>query len=99
MSPKGFVVVYTPSEGMEDMVEKVSSRKELIVVGDFNVRFGVHSKIIGRYGEDKYNDNGDKLIVMCVTVPLKFHMAFITTHKQRLDSTSAPTLNKIKHQI
>ena len=54
-------------ENFTEMLDKVGHRKEIILLGDFNAWTGSdnNSKIIGRYGDHKLNDNGERLIETC----------------------------------
>ncbi|XP_030758033.1 craniofacial development protein 2-like [Sitophilus oryzae] len=48
-------------------LEKIGSRKEVILIGDLNGRTGfkLNDPVVGRYGEHIVNNNGDRLIHLC----------------------------------
>ncbi|XP_030751031.1 craniofacial development protein 2-like [Sitophilus oryzae] len=48
-------------------LEKIGSRKEVILIGDLNGRTGfkLNDPVVGRYGEHIVNNNGERLIHLC----------------------------------
>ena len=57
----------------EVIVEKGNSR-EILIARDLNSRTGkkVNKLVVGQFGEEVINDNGDKLIDICGQNSLKF---------------------------
>jgi len=84
------VGVYAPSEDAEigikdDFYDKLSNEvlkiktdKEIFILGDLNARVGQKegSYVVGRYGEQKINDNGQRLIEMCEFLNFKIMNGF-----------------------
>ena len=56
----------------EEMV-KSGSRRQLILIGDMNGRTGrkTEDTVVGNFGEDMVNDNGERLIELCTQTSLK----------------------------
>lgn len=49
------------------LLDKISNRKEIILLGDLNSRTGwrTDDSVVGPYGENIVNDNGERLIELC----------------------------------
>lgn len=45
----------------------IGTNREIILMGDLNNRVGKKSKdeVVGPHGEDRINDNGERLIELC----------------------------------
>ncbi|XP_044745272.1 uncharacterized protein LOC123307119 [Coccinella septempunctata] len=56
-------------ETLNDVIGRIGDSREIIMMGDFNSRTGrsPDSDIIGPYGEEQVNDNGNRLIQLCET--------------------------------
>lgn len=56
-----------------NLLNNTSNRKEIILLGDFNARIGkkLNDPVIGNYGEDTTNNNGNRLITICEAYELK----------------------------
>jgi hypothetical protein len=54
-------------EHLNEEISKIGTSREIIIMGDMNSRVGKkdQDKIVGRYGEDTINDNGNRLINIC----------------------------------
>ncbi|XP_044757727.1 craniofacial development protein 2-like [Coccinella septempunctata] len=54
-------------EDLKNEIMKVGKSREIIILGDLNSRVGKNrnSQIVGPYGEDTRNDNGNRLITLC----------------------------------
>ncbi|RZF32288.1 hypothetical protein LSTR_LSTR001752 [Laodelphax striatellus] len=54
-------------ECLNATVEKINRRKEIILTGDLNGRTGrrANDTVIGSFGEDCLNDNGERIIELC----------------------------------
>ena len=65
-------------ENSTEIFDKVGHRKENVMLGFFNVWTGSSSSsdIIGKYGDNKFNDNGERLIQMCNQCSQKILMNF-----------------------
>lgn len=52
---------------LNDEIQRIGATREVILLGDFNSRTGkrINDNIVGRYGEDKINNNGERLIAVC----------------------------------
>ncbi|XP_049782515.1 craniofacial development protein 2-like [Schistocerca cancellata] len=63
---------------LRETIEKIPRRKELIIMGDLNGGVGIResSRIVGKHGEDEYNDNGERLIAFCEQFDLKITNTF-----------------------
>lgn len=84
------VGVYAPSDGvsnnvketfygaLDDLLEEIGSRKEVVLLGDFNAWTGtkVCDKVVGQYGDDRINDSGERLIEFCGQHSLKIWNGF-----------------------
>ncbi|KAK4883910.1 hypothetical protein RN001_000181 [Aquatica leii] len=80
-----FIVVYAPNDyatvvkkdlfyqELTKVIDNIADRKELIILGDLNARTGSRNNdlIVGQYGENVVNDNGDRLIELCQQQALK----------------------------
>ena len=77
-----FIAVYAPTEvdneeesenfyeTLQDQLARISKKKHVIVLGDFNVRVGPlenPSRLHGRHNSDKRNVNGTRLVDFCNT--------------------------------
>ena len=79
------IAVYSPNDDASDdkkqdfydelttLLEKVTDRKEVIILGDLNGRVGsrINDPVVGQYGENAVNNNGERLIEMCHQYALK----------------------------
>lgn len=54
-------------ELLGERIEKINKAHEVIIIGDLNCRVGKKEgdKVIGKYGEETKNDNGNRLIELC----------------------------------
>ena len=53
-------------EKLDEEVGKVNSNHEVIIIGDLNSRVGkLDDDVVGRFGEETKNDNGNRLINLC----------------------------------
>jgi hypothetical protein len=54
-------------EHLNEEISKIGTSRKIIILGDMNSRVGKkdQDKIVGRYGEDTINDNGNRLINIC----------------------------------
>lgn len=53
-------------ENLSEQLEKVNLIHEIILIGDLNSRVGnVDDDVVGRFGEEIKNDNGNRLINLC----------------------------------
>ncbi|KAF2880808.1 hypothetical protein ILUMI_25365 [Ignelater luminosus] len=68
---------------MTELLEKISNRKEIIMIGDLNARTGwrVDDPIVGLYGENTLNKNEERLIELCQQNSLKMLNGWFK-HKQ-----------------
>jgi len=59
-------------QDLTDLLEQLTNRKEVLLLGDLNGRTGKDkSEVIGPYGEEIQNDNGDRIIDMCYQTNLR----------------------------
>lgn len=60
-------------EKLNDEIVKVGTTRELIVLGNLNGRTGKkqNDKVVGRYGEETTNNNGERIITICEQNQLK----------------------------
>ncbi|XP_060528331.1 craniofacial development protein 2-like [Cylas formicarius] len=65
-------------ETLKEEIEKVKTKQEILIAGDFNGRTGnkAHNKTVGHFGEDTINDNGERLIEICELNDLKITNGF-----------------------
>ncbi|XP_044745745.1 uncharacterized protein LOC123307480 [Coccinella septempunctata] len=65
-------------EQLEDVLVRVGNQREVILLGDFNARTGrkKNDKVIGEYGEEVLNNNGQRLIQFCEQQSLKILNGF-----------------------
>lgn len=63
---------------LQDEIYKMGNDREIILLGDLNARTGntTNSKIVGKYGEEVVNDNGERLINLCEANSLKITNGF-----------------------
>ncbi|XP_060530421.1 craniofacial development protein 2-like [Cylas formicarius] len=68
---------------IQEEIDKIKQNQELIIAGDFNGRTGIkeNDAIIGRFGEDTVNTNGEALIELCEFNNLKITNGFYR-HKE-----------------
>ena len=54
-------------EQLNDEIVKIGDTREVIVMGDLNSRIGhrLSSKVVGPFGEETVNDNGNRIIDLC----------------------------------
>jgi len=52
---------------LNEVIAEIGNSKELLIAGDFNSRTGkkTDNLVVGLFGEEVINDNGDKLIDIC----------------------------------
>lgn len=66
---------------LRNVVDQTTNRKELFLVGNFNVRVENNTiKIVGLHGEDQVNGNGKQLINFCASTQLQI-MNTLFPHK------------------
>jgi len=60
---------------IEEIVKSGSGR-QLILMGDTNGRTGrkTGETVVGKFGEDRVNDNGERLIELCTQTSLKIYI-------------------------
>ncbi|XP_072160540.1 uncharacterized protein [Bemisia tabaci] len=65
-------------ELLNDEILKVGTSREVIVIGDLNGRTGrrIGCKVVGPFGEDVVNDNGNRIIEVCEQNELKILNGF-----------------------
>ncbi|KFM58793.1 Craniofacial development protein 2, partial [Stegodyphus mimosarum] len=63
---------------LRNVMKDLGDETELIILGDTNARVGrcESSDIVGKYGESKKNNNGDRLIELCSEFKLKIQNTF-----------------------
>ncbi|XP_049778037.1 uncharacterized protein LOC126175324 [Schistocerca cancellata] len=68
---------------LNGIIEDIGKTREIIIAGDFNSRTGskIGNKIIGPFGENVTNDNGNRLIDICEQNSLKILNGFYQ-HKE-----------------
>jgi exonuclease III len=69
-------------EKLKSVLDKVSNRKKLISVGDFNGRVGRKTRdlVMGNHGHDHINENGVRLLELCEQFSLKIMLGYFA-HK------------------
>lgn len=70
-------------EKLKDILINTGHTKEVCILGDFNARVGrkENSTIVGRYGEERVNSNGERLLDLCQSLDLKIVNGFFQ-HKE-----------------
>jgi exonuclease III len=82
--------VYAPNEdsgatvkdeffaNLNEEIVKSGSGRQLILMGDMNVRIGrkTGNTVVGNFGEERINDNGERLIELCTQTSLKIWNGF-----------------------
>ncbi|XP_057663198.1 uncharacterized protein LOC130898146 [Diorhabda carinulata] len=66
-------------ECLSEEISKVGTSREVIILGDLNARTGKKiddQMIVGRFGEEVTNDNGNRLITLCQQNTLKILNGF-----------------------
>ena len=65
-------------EDLNDEILNVGAGREAILMGDLNSRTGrrVNCKVVGPFGEDAVNDNGDRLISICSQTEMRILNGF-----------------------
>ncbi|XP_056635532.1 craniofacial development protein 2-like [Diorhabda sublineata] len=60
-------------ECLSEEISKVGTSREVIILGDLNARTGkkIDDQIVGRFGEEVTNDNGNRLITLWPTKYIK----------------------------
>lgn len=63
---------------MTSLLNSISNRKEIILMGDLNGRVGQrrNDPVVGQFGEDVVNSNGERIIEMCENNHLKIANGF-----------------------
>ena len=81
----GIIGIYEPNEdnvvtvknefftNLNKEIVKSGSGRQLILMGDMNGRIGRKNgdTVVGNFGEDMVNDNGERLIELCTQTSLK----------------------------
>ena len=67
-------------KGLNEEIIKSGSGRQLILMGDMNGRTGwkTGDTVVGNFGEDMVNDNGERLIELCTQTSLKIWNGFLT---------------------
>lgn len=65
-------------EKLHSEIANIGRSREIIILGDLNSRTGKkqHNKVIGQYGEETINDNGNRLIALCEQNDMKITNGF-----------------------
>ncbi|KAK4883377.1 hypothetical protein RN001_006696 [Aquatica leii] len=65
-------------ENLTGLLESFKNNKEVCLLGDFNARIGKKNNdlVVGRYGENRINDNGQRLIDVCKGSSLRIMNGF-----------------------
>lgn len=65
------------------ILSEIGISREIIIAGDFNASIGkkINSTVVGPFGEDNINDNGERLIDICEQNSLKILNGFFQ-HKE-----------------
>lgn len=85
-----FIGIYAPNDDapetekiaffnqLTSVLDGIANRKDVFLLGDFNGRVGrqVQNDVVGRYGEETVNDNGKRLIEVCMQYGLKIWNGF-----------------------
>lgn len=68
---------------LRDVLINVNHNKEVCILGDFNARIGrkENNAIVGRYGEERVNSNGERLMDLCQILDLRIMNGFFQ-HKE-----------------
>jgi len=58
---------------LNEVIVETGNYREILIAGDFNSRTGekINDLVVGPFGEEVINDNGDKLIDICEQNALK----------------------------
>ena len=66
---------------LSTLIDEIGNSRELIITGDFNSRIGkqLNNRIVGPFGENVVNDNGERLIELCQHQSLKILNGFLNT--------------------
>jgi hypothetical protein len=58
---------------LNEVIAEMGNSREVLIAGDFNRRTGerINNQVVGPFGEEVINDNGDKLIDVCEQSSLK----------------------------
>lgn len=70
-------------DDLTNLLDQIGQRRELYLIGDFNGRVGSQDKseIVGKFGEEVVNENGERLIELCQQYELKIWNGFFE-HKE-----------------
>ncbi|KAF2883414.1 hypothetical protein ILUMI_22763 [Ignelater luminosus] len=65
-------------DNLNQLVDTIGSRKEIIILGDFNAHVGskTNDPVVGPYGENDLNDNCSRLIEICCQHSLQIKNGF-----------------------
>ena len=76
-------------ELLEEIISQIGQTREVIILGDLNARTGTRTndKIIGPYGENTTNENGNRLIEMCRQNSLRILNGYFKHKEIHTDST------------
>ncbi|XP_030757794.1 craniofacial development protein 2-like [Sitophilus oryzae] len=105
--PKEDVAAYAPTDDapaaekdtfffdLTTTLEKIGSRKEVILIGDLNGRTGfkLNNPVVGRYGEHIVNNNGERLIHLCEQQALRIANGWFPHKDIRKYTWTQPTRN------
>lgn len=82
-------------EDLTTVVDSISNRKEIILMGDFNGRTGssITNPVHGRFGENITNENGELLIEFCDNFSLRITNGFFQHKNIHRYTWTQPTRN------
>lgn len=82
-------------EELTNVLSNISSRKEVIVMGDLNARVGcrTNDQVVGRFGEKIVNDNGERLKEICQIHSLRIMNGFFQHPDCHKYTWTQPTRN------
>ena len=82
-------------ELLEEIISQIGQTREVIILGDLNARTGTRTndKIIGPYGENTTNENGNRLIEMCRQNSLRILNGYFKHKEIHTYTWTQPTRN------
>jgi hypothetical protein len=66
---------------LNEVIVEIGNTREILIAGDFNSRTGrkINNFVVGPFGEEVINNNGDKLIDACEKNSLKIWNGYLNT--------------------
>jgi len=85
---------------INEVIAEIGNSRVILIAGDFNSKTGkkINNPVVGLYGEEAINDNGDRLIDICEQKSLKILKGYFQ-HKRIHQYTWHPDSQELRSII